>query len=131
MEIPRAVLFDLDDTLAESFCPPTQKMLDAFERLLQLLPLAIVTGGVFMRVEHDFLSHMPPSSRFAQLHIFTDSGAHYFSYKQGAWNEEYSLILTVEERSHIRDVLLQVAESLPDFKDAPRYGERAAAPRGW
>lgn len=125
MAFPRAILFDLDETLAESFQPPTSAMLDRFERLLTVVPTAIITGGSYLRVEHDFLSVMHPDRDFSRLFLFPNSSAECFLFKNGSWELEYSIgALTPEEKEHIIDTILQTITEVPDFKDAPSYGNR-------
>lgn len=125
MTFPQAVLFDLDETLAESFQPPTPAMLERFERLLAIVPTAIITGGSYLRVEHDFLSVMHPGIDFSKLFLFPNSSAECFLFKNGSWELEYSIgALTPEEKERIIDTILQTVNEMPDFKDAPFYGNR-------
>ncbi|MFA6432983.1 MAG: HAD-IIB family hydrolase [Candidatus Paceibacterota bacterium] len=122
---PRAILFDLDETLAESFQPPTPAMLDRFERLLATVPTAIITGGSYLRIEHDFLSGMHQGSDLSKLFLFPNSSAECFLFKNGSWELEYSIgVLTPEEKEHIIDTILQVVAETPDFKDTPFFGNR-------
>ncbi|MCU1530179.1 MAG: family hydrolase, partial [Frondihabitans sp.] len=44
---PRLVAFDLDDTLAPSKSPLDPLMLDTFARLLDVVPVAVISGGRF------------------------------------------------------------------------------------
>ncbi|MBI5004335.1 HAD-IIB family hydrolase [Candidatus Kaiserbacteria bacterium] len=122
---PRAILFDLDETLAESFQPPTPAMLDRFERLLAIVPTAIITGGSYLRIEHDFLSVLRAHANLSNLFLFPNSSAECFLFKNESWGLEYSIgALTPEEKEHIIDTLLQTVAEIPDFKDAPFFGNR-------
>ncbi len=51
MKCPKIAIFDLDDTLAESFQPPKSEMIDRLEKLLEHIPVAIISAAGFPRIE--------------------------------------------------------------------------------
>src|SRR3989344_8792576 len=64
MQCPAAVIFDLDATLAESFRTPSPEILEGLQKLLERMPVAIMTGTGFQRMEDRFLPALaahPPS----------------------------------------------------------------------
>ena len=74
--LPRAVAFDLDDTLAESFQPPKPEMMARIRALLEIIPVAIITGAGFDRIKAHVLSQMPETSR--DLYLFPNSSSQCF-----------------------------------------------------
>jgi len=123
--LPRAILFDLDETLAESFQAPSPEILERFQRLLALVPLAIITGGSFARIEHDFLTKMSDNKDLSRLFLFPNSSAECYLYKNGSWDIEYAAPpLTPEEKDLITRTLEQTIEEIPEFRDTQYYGKR-------
>jgi HAD superfamily hydrolase (TIGR01484 family) len=101
MKCPKAAIFDLDDTLAESFQPPTPEMLERIEGVMALMPLAIVSAAGFPRMRRDFLSILEQSPHVGRLYILPNSSGQAYAWRDG-WNEEYSLALSPEEREKIK-----------------------------
>lgn len=112
MTLPRAALFDLDDTLAESFQPPSASIIEKLERLMALVPVAIISAASFGRFERDFLTILETSPHVKNLYLLPNSSAEAYTWQDG-WNQEYSLALSEDERRHIRDALEKCVED-PD-----------------
>lgn len=124
MPCPRAVVFDLDDTLAESFHPPVPETLEGLKRLLERIPVAIITGAGFARMESQFLSVLTASPHADRLYIFPGSSAQGYAYTDGAWKRLYSVGLTEEDRRRITRTILEVVESMPALKEVPHEGQQ-------
>ncbi len=124
MQCPRAVFFDLDDTLAESFHAPSPEALAGLRKLLESIPVSIITGATFQRMESQFLSELETHPDFGRLYIFPTSSAQGYTYSQGKWQPLYDLALTEEERSRIKKAVLEAVDSIEEFKDIPHYGEQ-------
>ena len=60
MNCPRVAIFDLDDTFAESFESPSKEMIGRIIRLLERIPVAIVTGRDFPWMARDFCRALSP-----------------------------------------------------------------------
>ena len=97
---PRAVIFDLDDTLAESYQPPNQAMIDKLGRLLEYVPVAIASAASFPRIEKNFLPELVRSPHAANLFIFSNnaSEAHVWDKE---WSSLYYFSLTQADRVKI------------------------------
>lgn len=109
MNCPKVAIFDVDDTLAESFRPPTEQMIGKLERLLGAIPVAIISASGFLRIERDFLSKLTASPHISRLYILPNSSAEAYTWRDG-WNEEYSMALTLEEREAISRALKESDE---------------------
>ena len=112
MECPRAALFDLDDTLAESFKPPRPETLLRFKRLLEKVPCAIITAAGFVRIHDQFLPELITSPKIGRLYVFPNSAAECYTYSGEVWEKIYSFALTPEERSMITSAIRESAEKL-------------------
>lgn len=124
MRCPKAVIFDLDDTLAESFKRPSDEVLSKMLKLLGLMPVAIMTGSSMKRMEEQFLSDLVASAHIDRMYLFPNSSAQCFTYLNGAWALRYDLGLTEEERDHIKATIYESLETIPELRDIPFWGER-------
>jgi hypothetical protein len=105
----KAIIFDLDGTLTESKSPLTPSMGALLARLLEKMPVAIMSGGSYAQFERQFLSNMPTSAHLNNLYLFPTSAAQCYVWKDGAWEHLYSNPLSPEEKSR---VLTALAEAL-------------------
>lgn len=112
MLAPKAVLFDLDDTLAESFQPPTASMLELLRELLGKVPLAVLTAAGWPRIEHQFLEPLASSPHIDRFYIFPNSSAQCFTRKGNTWTEAYDLKLTEDERARIKQAITASADEI-------------------
>lgn len=108
----RAALFDIDDTLAESFQPPSASMLEKLTRLLEKIPVAIISASGYPRLQRDFLPTLEKSPSVKNLYLLPNSSAQAYTWQDG-WNEEYSLLLSPEEKQRIHDAIEKSVEN-PD-----------------
>lgn len=105
MPCPRAAIFDLDDTLAESFQPPKDAMVSRLLRLLDKIPVAIMSAAGFPRIEADFLHKMARSPRIDFFYIFPNSSGQCFLHEGGSWKKAYGSVLAEDERRKIRTAI--------------------------
>jgi HAD superfamily hydrolase (TIGR01484 family) len=102
---PKLVAFDLDGTLAESKQPVTPEMGALLAKLLQKMPVAVMSGAGFPQFEKQFLPAIPGDANVANLYIFPDSAAQCWQYKNNAWQTVYNKAFTREEKERIMGVL--------------------------
>jgi hypothetical protein len=121
MQCPRAVIFDLDDTLADSFQPPSALMIERLRTLLARLPIAIMTAAGFPRVERQFLTELADSPHINNLFVFPNSTAECFLFEDGAWKCAYSLALTAEERAAIANAIRESELEIGIDGNNPKY----------
>jgi phosphomannomutase len=106
MHCPKVAIFDVDDTLAESFQPPSLEMLQKIRLLMTRMPFAIISAAGFQRIERDFLTQLTDSPDISRLYVLPNSSAQAYTWRDG-WNEEYSLALTPDERETIARALTE------------------------
>ncbi|OGG79676.1 hypothetical protein A3A39_01750 [Candidatus Kaiserbacteria bacterium RIFCSPLOWO2_01_FULL_54_13] len=124
---PRAVIFDLDNTLAISFSPLPEKTARSLSDLLHHLPVAIMSGATFERMQKYVLPHLPPHTKLANLYLFTDTCARCFVHKKGAWRRAYNRTFKKKEFDTVVATLTEGMERTGIVKDAPQWGERILA----
>lgn len=123
MALPRAVLFDLDETLAESFQSPTPRMLMLFEQLLSYTPVALITGASMKRVTEHVLSALSPSADVSRFFILPDSSAEAYHFEEGIWKQVYAHTFSEEERANVVSAIERVCAS-HGWNQYPVRGER-------
>ncbi len=124
MNRPKACLFDLDETLAESFKPPKPEMTAKVKKLLDFVPVGVITGRTFSWIEPDFLPHLVDSRNIDHLYIFPESSTQCFQWNGSAWNELYAFAIGEVERTRIRKAIEDSVEETGTLKDLPQFGSR-------
>ncbi len=122
MRRPKAVIFDLDETLSASFQPLSAEMVALLSALVDLVPVAIMTGAGFERISAEALAQMPHLS--GNLSIFPNSSSQCYLYDGGAWHLEYNHLLTETERTHIRAAMMECMQELDVIRETRAYGEQ-------
>ena len=101
MQVPRAVLFDVDDTLAESFKPPAPEMVERLIALLSHVPVALVSAAGFPRIERDFLGTISASPDAGRFYVLSNSTTECFAYREDQWKLLYRISFKKEGRAEI------------------------------
>ncbi len=122
MQCPKAVLFDLDETLAPSFQPIAQSMADRLSNLATRVPIAIMSGAGFDRIVADVVGRMTAAG--TRLMIFPNSTSQCYLYRDNAWQPIYSHLLNEEERTHIKETLRRALAEHPDLIGTEAHGEQ-------
>ena len=119
MQCPKAAIFDLDDTLAESFQAPTSEMVERLRNLLDRIPVAIMTAASFQRMETQFLRELTTSAHISRLIIFSNVASECYLWKEG-WQQEYDVSFSTKEHSEIKKA---IEESVAEVQLAehPKY----------
>lgn len=120
----KAVLFDLDDTLTDSKQKMTEEMALVFGKLLEIIPVAIVTGGMFSQIKNQVIDLLSNDTKFSNLYIFPQNAAECILYKDNNFYSEYSYAFKDEEIEKIIEALNQVLEETGFVKDQIAFGER-------
>lgn len=113
-ERPRGVIFDMDDTLAESFVPPTESVLHDLVRLAHIVPTAIMSGASFERMERDILKRVQGGD--ATFYVFSDSAAQCHAWQKGSWREVYNFTLAPQERTSIIKAVQEAIQETGIFR---------------
>lgn len=101
MQCPKAALFDLDDTLAESFQPPSASIIGRLERVLALMPVAILSAASYERIHDQIAAAFSSATRKDRFYMLPNSSAQCFVYADNNWQRAYDFTLTTEDRAMI------------------------------
>jgi phosphomannomutase len=116
------IVFDLDGTLAKSKAALDDEMAKLFARLLDVVKVAIISGGDFPQFQTQVLAHLPSDSNWQNLSLLPTSGTKFFTY-DGSWEKLYSEDLTADQKKKIEESLDR-AVAQTGFQPKETWGER-------
>ena len=108
----RAVMFDLDGTLAPSKGQISTATAEQLCHLLSIVDVCIISGGRFEQFDAQVLRHLDGSCALGRLHLMPTCGTRYLRWTDGSWTEVYFEKLSPDERRRAFDVLRSGAERL-------------------
>ena len=97
----RLVIFDLDGTLAESKASLDAEMATLLARLLEIVKVAVISGGAWAQFEKQVLSYLPHDQRLKDLSLLPTCGTKFYRY-DGAWQKLYSEDFSADEKEKNR-----------------------------
>jgi len=104
----KLIVFDLDGTLAPSKSSLDPQTAGLLRDLLDIIKVAVISGGAWAQFEMQLLTDLPKNSLLANLSLLPTCGTKFFQYN-GTWEELYSEDLTAAEKRKIRDSLDKAA----------------------
>lgn len=127
MSAPKAIIFDLDNTLALAFEHLSPRTAAGLTKLLAHMPVAITTGASIERLEEYVLPTLPKDAKLENLYLFPDTGARCYMQKDGTWQRMYNNTFSNEEFGAIVASLDEGIKATDIVDDAPQWGERVLA----
>ena len=124
MRCPRVAIFDLDDTLAESFHAIPSDTLEGLRGLLRRIPVAVITGATFSRMEEQFLPFFETHPRIDQFYIFPVCSAQAYGYGEKGWHRIYDLALAEEDRLRIEKTISDIVSTMDMLRGIPHDGQQ-------
>lgn len=121
----KLIAFDLDDTLAITKSPISDRMSELLCRLLERYEVCIISGGKFEQFQKQVIGRLEINGQLLRkLHIMPTCGTRYYRYDdvRREWNQEYAEDLTSEQKQRIVDVLTAGAKEL-GYWEAKPYGD--------
>ncbi len=112
----KLVLFDLDNTLAESKSEIDEEMSGLLLKLLEVKEVGIISGGSYEQFQKQLLKKLGDSALLTKLYLFPTCSTSFYQYNKG-WKEGYSEKLSEEEKNKIFAAFSQVTDL------TPKYGE--------
>jgi HAD superfamily hydrolase (TIGR01484 family) len=109
IETKKLIVFDLDGTLAESKSAIDAEMAELLYYLLKEKMVAIISGGAFEQFDKQVVKRLKcDEAELKNLFLFPLSGASFYRYRGGEWQDVHLGALTEEERIRIRDAFSRV-----------------------
>jgi len=96
----KLIVFDLDGTLAASKSALDTEMASLLRDLLEVVEVAIISGGAWLQFERQVLSHLPQDALLGKLSILPTCGTQFFQHK-GDWKKLYAEDFTQDEKQRI------------------------------
>ncbi len=107
------VAFDLDDTLAPSKSALPPQMAVALQELLDVVPVAVISGGAFQQFESQLLEGLDATADALDgLHLLPTCGTQYLRHRAGELTEVYAKTLSDDERGRAIEALTSRAKEL-------------------
>ena len=123
--IKTVIAFDLDDTLAVTKSPISDRMGGLLVRLLNHYDLAVISGGDFSQFKKQVVDRLEATpQQLTRLHLLPTNGTKYYRYEPIAkeWQIQYANNLTAAAKNQITEVLETSAKKLNLWPSKP-YGE--------
>lgn len=116
------VAFDLDGTLAESKSAIDDEMAALLGKLLEVVKVAIISGGALPQFEQQVLGHLSKDAPLANLSILPTCGTKFVQYR-GGWQTLYSEDLSDAQKQKIEGAL-ENAVAAAGFKVEKVWGQQ-------
>ncbi len=118
------IIFDLDDTLAESKSQVQPDMAITLSHLLSIRKVAIITGGKYEQIIKQVVSQLPTGSNLENLYLFPTCGASYYHFQDDEWINVYEERLSSEDVQKIFGALKSAQVQAGVITEWPFYGEQ-------
>jgi phosphomannomutase len=118
------IIFDLDDTLAESKSQLSPEMALTLGRLLAKTSVAIITGGKYEQIIKQVVSQLSSDANLENLFLFPTCGSSYFRFEEGTWKNIYEELLPKDWVAKIFQALRDAQRDAGVVTEWPFYGEQ-------
>ncbi len=123
--VKKVIAFDLDDTLAVTKSPISDKMGELLVRLLDRFDVCVISGGAFSQFKIQVVDRLEAEpQQLRRLHLMPTCGTKYYRYDElkKDWALQYEHSLTDEQKSRVIKTLEDGAKELGLWEPKP-YGE--------
>lgn len=123
----KVIAFDLDDTLAITKSPISDRMSELLSKLLETHQVCIISGGWLPQFEKQVINNLHADrSLLANMHLMPTCGTRYYRYDniKHDWQMVYSEDIPAKDKKRIIDSLTNAAKETGYQEDNP-YGELA------
>jgi len=117
----KLIVFDLDETLAESKSSLDAEMAGLLNSLLRIVKVSVISGGNWSQFEKQVLANLSHDERLKSLFLLPTCGTKFYRYESD-WKLLYSEDFTEEEKTKIISSLKQATGS-PDLKPQQTWGD--------
>lgn len=119
----KILAFDLDDTLAITKSPISDRMAGLLARLLEHYDICVITGGRFEQIRSQVVDRLDvPEHLMGKLHLMPTCGTRYYRYNEldHKWVMQYAQDLTKEQKARIIEALESTAKELDIWCENPK-----------
>ena len=116
----KLIAFDLDDTLAVTKSPISDKMGELLVKLLDKYEVCIISGGKYEQFKVQVINRLEANHlQLRKLHIMPTCGTRYYRYDEidNKWQKQYSEDLDDKAKKKIIEVLEQEAKVLGMWRE--------------
>ena len=119
----KIILFDLDDTLAESKAAITESMGEALTLLLQHAKVGVITGGKWEQCKKQVIDRLPSEAQnhLHNFYVLPTCGTRLDTFNGETWETTYAEMLSEEEKVEITNALNISAKGMYDMSTL--YGD--------
>ena len=121
----KVIAFDLDDTLAVTKSPISDRMAELLGKLVEKYEVCIISGGKYEQFKKQVIDRLEIEKHLLQrFHLMPSCGTRYYRYDLNSsdWKQLYAEDLTEAQKSKIIEVLKAGAKELGIWEDKP-YGD--------
>lgn len=121
----KLIAFDLDDTLAVTKSPISDRMGALLVRLLDHYDVCIISGGKFEQFKKQVVDRLEaPAHKLNKMHLMPTCGTRYYRYNEleNEWAIQYAEDLTNNEKKRIIEVTERLAKAMELWPKSP-YGD--------
>lgn len=121
----KVIAFDLDDTLAVTKSPISDRMSQLLGRLLEKYDVCIISGGKFDQFKTQVVDRLDVASHHLnRLHLMPTCGTRYYRYDElkETWVLQYAEDLSPEQKATIIETIEKTAKELNLWMAKP-YGD--------
>lgn len=118
----KVLAFDMDDTIAITKSPISDRMATAFNNILDNFDICIISGGKYELFKKQFISRIDAEpSKLNRIHLMPTCGTRYYRFdeKLNEWALQYAEDLTVDEKAKIAQVLEESAKEAGYWPENP------------
>jgi len=111
----KLIAFDLDDTLAITKSPITDRMSELLEKVLVHYDVCVITGGSFEQIKKQVASRLEVEDLLLRkLHLMPTCGTRYYRYHESKneWEQQYAEDLSPAQKKKIIETLEGAAKKL-------------------
>jgi hydroxymethylpyrimidine pyrophosphatase-like HAD family hydrolase len=106
----KLIVFDLDGILVRSKSPLDTEMSFLLHKLLNIIKVAVISGGDWPQFEKQVLYQLPHEAGLENLFMLPTCGTKLYKYTAGQWEKSYSEDFTDRERNKITDSLTKAIQ---------------------
>lgn len=118
----KVLAFDMDDTIAITKSPISDRMATAFNNVLETFDLCIISGGNYNLFHKQFIDRLDlTTEKLKRIHLMPTTGTRYYRYDETIrdWALQYAEDLTDEEKTKIAQVMEASAKQAGYWPENP------------